>query len=73
MAPGDVHAAAAMVQHALTQVRTLLHFLLKQQVAKLGETQGVIRHHLALSYAFWTGCLLNYVNVCLDKQKAQKS
>lgn len=38
LAPGDVHAAAAMVQHSLTQVRTLLHLLLKQQVAELGET-----------------------------------
>lgn len=39
LAAGDVHAAAAVVQHSLTQVCTLLHFLLKQQVAKLGETQ----------------------------------
>ena len=39
LAAGDVHAAAAVMQHSLTQVCTLLHFLLKQQVAKLGETQ----------------------------------
>lgn len=38
LAPGDVHAAAAMVQHTLTQVCTLLHLLLEQQVAELGET-----------------------------------
>lgn len=29
LAPGDIHAAAAVVQHALTQVCTLLHLLLK--------------------------------------------
>lgn len=48
LAPGDIHAAAAVVKHSLTQVCTLLHLLLKQQVAKLGETQGTIRHCLAL-------------------------
>lgn len=73
LAPGDVHAATAVVQHALTQVCTLLHLLLKQQVAELGETQGTIRHCVALSYAFWTGCLSKYAHICLDKQKAQRS
>lgn len=40
LAPGDVHAAAAVMQHSLTKVRTLLHFLLKKQVAKLGEKRA---------------------------------
>lgn len=42
MAPGNVHAAAAVVQHSLTQVCTLLHLFLEQQVAELGETQGLL-------------------------------
>lgn len=40
LAPCDVHAAAAVVQHPLAQVSTLFHLLLKQQVSKLQETQG---------------------------------
>lgn len=51
MAPCDIHAAAAVVQHPLTQVSALLHFLLKQQVPELEETQEVMRHHRALSQA----------------------
>lgn len=73
MAPGDVYAAAAVVQHSLTQVRTLFHLLLEQQVSELGQTQQDFRDHLALAYAFGFGRLLKYANVCVDKQKAQKS
>lgn len=51
MAPGDIHATAAVMEHPLTQVSTLLHFLLEQQVSKLEETQVAIRHHWALSQA----------------------
>lgn len=44
LAPRDVHAAAAVMQHPLTQVSALLHLLLEQQVSKLEETRVVIRH-----------------------------
>lgn len=53
LAPGDVHAAAAVVQHSLTQVGALLHLLLEEQVSKLEETQGGMRQRRARSQAPW--------------------
>lgn len=57
LAPCDVHAAAAVMQHPLTQVSTLLHLLLEQQVSKLEETRVAVRHpSLGIFTSFLAGC-----------------